>query len=154
MVREALRYVKKDYKTLVTVARISHGLRLQRMLEKRIDLPIEFLYGSSSLDTRNKVIGQFEKGKIGVLIASPIFDTGVDVPAIQSWVNAAGGRGWELVLQRLGRVLRKKEGDNRVFISDFIDTHSVYLMRHSMARLKYYRQEKIADISIVEESNA
>lgn len=150
VVKEVLRYLNKDYKTLVTVARISHGLRLKNRLEKKMDLRVEFLSGSSPMEVRKRVIKQFEKGKVGVLIASPIFDTGVDIPSIQAWVNAAGGQGWELVLQRLGRVLRKKKGDNRVFISDFIDKHNWYLMKHSLARLKHYHAEKIADISIVE----
>jgi superfamily II DNA or RNA helicase len=148
--QEALRYLKKDFKTLITVARIAHGLELKRLLESRVDLRVEFLSGSSTIPHRKKIIGEFENGKVGVLIASPIFDTGVDIPSIQAWVNAAGGKGWELVLQRLGRVLRRKEGDNRVFISDFVDQHNWYLMRHSMARLRHYRREKIADISIIE----
>lgn len=150
VVKETLRYLKKDYKTLVTVSRISHGLMLKSLLEKKIDLRVEFLSGSTPMEVRKNVIRQFEKGKVGVLIASPIFDTGVDVPSIEAWVAAGGGLGWELVLQRLGRVLRKKKGDNRVFISDFIDMHNHYLMKHSMARLSHYHKEKIADISIVE----
>jgi superfamily II DNA or RNA helicase len=154
VVDETIRYLKKDYKTLITVARISHGLRLKGMLENEFDLRVEFLSGSSSLPSRKRTIKDFEKGKVAVLIASPIFDTGVDIPAIQAWVNAAGGRGWELTLQRLGRVLRKKEGDNRVFISDFVDQHNKYLMRHSMARIRHYIREKIADIKIIGGSHA
>jgi len=148
VVQETLRYVKREKKTLLTVARIAHGILLKRMLEKQMDLPCEFLSGSTPLDVRKKVIQQFEKGRIAVLIASPIFDTGMDVPAIESWVNAAGGRGWELVLQRLGRVLRRKEGENRVYITDFIDLQNKYLLEHSLKRFQYYQREEIADISI------
>lgn len=150
VLRETLRYLKKDLKTMITVARIAHGLRLKQLLENRIDLRVEFLSGKDSVPHRRKIIKEFENGKVGVLIASPIFDTGVDIPAIQAWCNAAGGKGWELVLQRLGRVLRKKEGDNRVFISDFVDMHNAYLMKHSTARLNHYYREQIADISIIE----
>jgi superfamily II DNA or RNA helicase len=149
VVDEVLRYVKKNYRTLVTVARISHGRRIQRALEKESDLGVEFLSGTTPLWKREKVIRTFEKGKIAVLIASPIFDVGVDIPDIEAWVNAAGGVGWELVLQRLGRVLRKKEGDNKIRVTDFIDLHNKYLLRHSLKRLEYYEKEKIADIRVV-----
>jgi superfamily II DNA or RNA helicase len=151
--KEVIRYLGKDYKTLVTVSRIKHGIILKREIEKRIDLRVEFISGGTPLEVRKKVIRKFERGKIAVLIASPIFDVGMDVPAIQAWVNAAGGQGWELILQRLGRVLRKKKGENKVYVTDFIDKCNVYLMRHSMARLRHYVREKIADISIIESRN-
>lgn len=151
VVAETVRYLKKDFKTLVTVARISHGLKLKRLLENRIDLRVEFLSGKDSVSYRKKIIKEFENGKIGVLIASPIFDTGVDIPSgVDSWVNAAGGKGWELVLQRLGRVLRKnpRQG-NKVRVTDFVDKHNWYLFRHSVRRMKYYIDEKIAEMRVV-----
>lgn len=149
VVDEILRYVKKDYRTLVTVARIAHGIRLKREIEKRTDLPVAFLSGGTPLWEREKAIKRFERGKISILIASPIFDVGVDIPKIESWVNAAGGKGWELVLQRLGRVLRKKEGDNKIRVTDFVDMFNKRLFEHSLARLKYYEAEKIANIRMV-----
>jgi superfamily II DNA or RNA helicase len=152
VVREVLRYLNKDYKTLVTVARISHGLKLKKLLESNMDLPVEFLSGSTPLLIRKKVLKRFENGKLGVLLASPIFDTGMDISGgVDAWINSAAGLGWELILQRMGRVLRKNpRTGNVVYISDFIDTHNEYLMKHSMARLKHYINEKIAKISIIE----
>ena len=149
VVRDVLRHLEKNRKPLVTVSRIAHGLTLKQMLEKRLDFRIEFLSGSSSIHHRKKVISQFEKGKVAVLIASPIFDTGVDIPAISGWVNAAGGKGWELVLQRLGRVLRRKKGVNKVWINDYVDKHNIYLFRHSLARIRHYQKENIGVLKIV-----
>jgi superfamily II DNA or RNA helicase len=150
VVKEVLRYVKKDYPTLVTVARLSHGRRILEKLEKKMDVPCAFIHGGTPMEIRKSVIRKFERGEISVLIASPIFDTGMDVPAIKAWVNAAGGKGWELVLQRLGRVLRRKGGRNRVYISDFIDLFNEYLMKHSLYRMKYYRKEEIAEMEVIE----
>jgi superfamily II DNA or RNA helicase len=147
---ETIRYVKKNYRTLVTVSRIAHGKLLKRELEQAIDVPIAFISGGTSLWQREKVIKLFEKGRIPVLIASPIFDVGMDVPAIEAWNNAAGGKGWELVLQRLGRVLRKKKGRNEIYVTDYVDMHSKHLFSHSVLRLKYYEKEKIAKIRVVE----
>lgn len=143
-------YVEKDYRTLVTVGRIKHGLKLKERLERRMDVPVEFIRGNTPVPIREKIVSKFEAGEIAVLIASPIFDVGMDVPAIEAWVNAAGGKGWELVLQRLGRVLRKKKGKkNRVFISDYVDLFNKYLMKHSLARIKHYVNEEIAEITYV-----
>jgi len=150
VLKEIVRYLNEDRPVLVTVARIKHGLILKSLLSKTIDLPIEFLSGGTPVPVRNTVLQKFKKGKVSVLIASPIFDTGVDIPDTNfSWVNAAGGKGWELVLQRLGRVLRKKKGENKVYISDFVDHHNRYLMKHSLARIEHYQNEKIVEIKII-----
>jgi len=151
VVDDTLGYLEKNYRTLVTVARINHGLILKKLLESKLDLRIEFLSGKSPIELRNKVIKEFELGKVAVLIASPIFDTGVDIPnGVDAWINAAGGSGWELVLQRLGRVLRKNpRSGNKVYVTDFIDIHNFYLFRQSMRRLKHYTREKIGVIQIV-----
>jgi superfamily II DNA or RNA helicase len=151
VIREIFRHVNKERRTLVTVARISHGHRLVELLGKKTDVPIEFIWGKTAMSNRDRSIKRFESGKSPILIASPIFDVGMDVPAIEAWVNAAGGVGWELVLQRLGRVLRRKKGRNRVYISDFVDLHNTkYLMKHSVARMKYYVDEEIAEIKIID----
>lgn len=149
VISETLRYVDRGFKTLVTVARIKHGRKLARKLSKRDDTLCAFLSGSTPIWAREKTIKRFEQGKIPILIASPIFDVGIDIPEIGAWVNAAGGKGWELVLQRLGRVLRRKKGENRVYITDFADFHNEYLKEHSLARLRYYIDEDIAEMEII-----
>lgn len=138
--KETARHVRKDRKVLVTVGRIKHGHILLSRLEG-LNLECEFISGSTPMSVRRKVIRKFQKGRLHVLIASPIFDTGMDIPEIGAWCNAAGGKGWELVLQRLGRTLRRKPGRNLVYISDFVDKHSRYLLNHSMRRWDYYLEE-------------
>lgn len=145
--REAIRYADKDMQVLVTVSRIRHGLILRDMFESR-DIRCEFMSGSTPMFIRKKILDSFKGRRFPVLIASPIFDTGMDVPEIQAWVNAAGGKGWELVVQRLGRTLRRKKERNVVFITDFLDRRSPYLAKHSLLRWDYYKEEG-AKIKIV-----
>jgi superfamily II DNA or RNA helicase len=149
VVKEALRYVDKGLKTLITVGRISHGRILKRLLERKMDVEVPFISGGTPLHVRKLVKKGFIQGKSPVMIASPIFDVGEDLPAIQAWTNASGGKGWELVLQRLGRVLRRKEGRNVVYISDLLDMHNHYLAKHSLARFRYYIDEGIAKIKVI-----
>jgi superfamily II DNA or RNA helicase len=146
--KEAFRYVDKDLRTMITVSRIDHGRALRDRISREVDFPVEFIHGATPLYARQEIKRKFEKGKIPILIASSIMDVGEDLPAIDAWVNAAGGKGWELVLQRLGRTLRRKEGENQVRISDFLDYHNHYMMSHSIKRLEYYINEKIAKIKI------
>ena len=150
ILRETLRHVGKERATLITVSRVSHGKILQRLLESATDVRCEFIWGKTPLRVREEAVKEFERGNVAILIASEIFNVGMDVPSIEAWVNAAGGLGWELVLQRLGRVLRRKKGANRVYISDFVDLHNEYLLAHSLARIRHYQKEEIAKIRIVE----
>jgi superfamily II DNA or RNA helicase len=150
VVNEVLRYLGRDKKSvLVTVLRIKHGLKLLAKLERCVDLRMEFISGKTPLPLRDKAINDFKRGRVSILIVSSIFNVGMDIPEIDAWINAAGGKGWELVLQRLGRALRRKEGENKVYVSDFIDRGNTYLFRHSLKRLKYYQKEQIGDIKII-----
>lgn len=153
VVREALRYLEHDKNVVITVARKSHGWKLLNLFRQVTEVPCEFIQGSTSLWHRDKAVDRFESGKAPILIVSPIGDVGWDLPSLQSWINAAAGKGWELILQRLGRTLRKKkQGANKVWITDFLDEHEPqYLAKHSRLRLKYYKNEKIAHIKILED---
>lgn len=139
--KEACRYLNKGAKNvMITIARLAHGKILQKKFEN-IDIRCEFIRGSTPPDIRSRIIKRFIKGKIPVMIVSPVFDVGMSVNEIYGWVNAAGGLGWELVLQRLGRVLRKKfEGENVIHATDFVDNHNRYLLRHSLKRYEYYKE--------------
>jgi superfamily II DNA or RNA helicase len=149
IIREVLHHLKRDRNVLLTVLRIKHGLKLLDKLAAATDLRAEFISGKTPLPLRDKIINAFKRGRVSILVVSSIFNVGMDVPEIAAWINAAGGKGWELVLQRLGRVLRRKEGENKVYVSDFIDRGNHYLFGHSLKRLKYYQKEQIGDIKII-----
>ena len=152
IVKETGRYLDKGKRVLITVARKAHGFELLRRLRIAYDVPAAFILGSTSLYLREQAAQSFRNSRVPILIVSPIGDVGWDLPEIDAWINAAAGKGWELVIQRLGRTLRRKEKDNRVFITDFIDAHEPrYLLKHSRRRLKYYKAENIAKIKIMED---
>lgn len=150
VVERALKHVDKNRRTLITVGRIRHGKILKELLERDTDIPIEFIHGGTPSHIRWEIKKKFARGKIPVLIASPIFDVGEDIPEIDAWVNAAGGKGWELVIQRLGRTMRKKKGENVVHVTDFIDKHNKYMMKHSLHRLRYYVEQNIGEVRLME----
>jgi superfamily II DNA or RNA helicase len=150
VISEMLRYLNKDLKVLVTVTRIKHGLKLLHRIEQATEVRSTFMSGSTPVPVREKIIADFRSGRVPILVVSDVFSVGMDVPEIDSWINAAGGLGWELILQRLGRTLRaKKKGPNKVYVTDFIDTGNHFLFKHSIARLKAYEAEDIAEIKII-----
>lgn len=132
---------RKGLTTLVLVNRTPHGLRLyRRMLGEGIDC--KYLTGSTPSDYRKKMLEKFRAGKLGVIIATPIFDEGVDVPAIRCLVLAGGGKAPITLLQRVGRALRRKKGENVAEIHDFFHQGNPHLEHHSEERIKIYESEE------------
>ena len=74
------------------------------------------------------------------MIASPIFDEGVDLPEINSLIIAPGGKSEWKTIQKIGRGLRKKASNKPLIVYDFIDA-SRFLKKHSRARMKIYEKE-------------
>jgi len=121
---------------LVLVTRLDHGEVLSGMIDGSI-----FIHGSDTTDVRMSALNNMRLGDGGVYIASPIFDEGVDVPALDCVILAGGGKSHIKLLQRLGRGMRKKEGENVLHVYDFIDNTNQYLYNHSLARMQTYEQE-------------
>lgn len=142
VVRAALHSAAKELPVLISVSRIAHGNLLQDLLRKATELRIAFLQGNTPLEVRSKVLSSFVRGQTTILILSPIGDVGLDLPGgVGAWINAAGSKGYELVLQRLGRALRKNKYGNTVQVVDFVDLHNSYLLRHSLHRIRHYERE-------------
>jgi superfamily II DNA or RNA helicase len=103
------------------------------------------LTGTDSKKKRMQTVEQLRSGEITTIVATTIFDEGVDIPELKSVVLAGGGKSHIKTLQRLGRGLRLAEGKNEVLIVDFEDFNSAspnwMLMKHSKLRKSYYRDE-------------
>jgi superfamily II DNA or RNA helicase len=123
---------------LILVNRLDHGELLNGMIPNSL-----FIHGSHSTDFRMSALNNM-RTRSGVYIASPIFDEGVDVPALDAVVIAAGGKSQVKLLQRIGRGLRHKEGNNTMVVLDFIDDTNKYLLEHSNERIETYTSEKFA----------
>lgn len=128
--------------TLVLVNQLRHGtLIYRRLLGEKIDCA--FLHGGSPSEYREKLLKKFKAGSLGVIVATPIFDEGVDVPAIRCLILAGGGKAPITLLQRVGRALRKKKtGPNTTEIHDFLPLGNEHLESHSAERMSIFRQEE------------
>lgn len=127
-----------DKLVLILVTRLDHG----RYLQKCIGPGCVFVSGSDAMKTRRDVLALMRKpNATGVVIASPIFDEGVDVPGVDVIILAGGGKSHIKLLQRIGRGLRQKPGRNELIVHDFIDDTNKYLLAHSEARIVTYESE-------------
>lgn len=123
---------------LILVRIIRHGLILENMLR---DVNAPFIFGMEDVVYRRTVLEKFKEGKVPVLIASTIADEGLDISNIRCLILAAGGKSKVKTLQRIGRALRRKEGENVVEIHDFIDDDGGVLYEHSEQRKRVCEEE-------------
>lgn len=130
--------VDRKHSVLIIVTRIEHGHRLMRMMNSSV--PAAFVNGSSPVTVRQEALRRLDSTAC-VVIATNIFDEGVDIPALDAVVLACGGLSHIKLLQRIGRGLRSKDGDNVVHIYDMLDGCNKYLIEHVDKRLDVYEQE-------------
>lgn len=135
----------KGKSVLVVVDFLQHGEILKKLLKDN-GITAEFISGAS--DVRKLALEEFKKGKLKILISTNIIDEGIDISRIEVLAMFAGKKSKRQLLQRVGRSLRKKEGENTVKIYDFVDYGSRYLERHSKLRLAIYKNENF-DVKFV-----
>jgi superfamily II DNA or RNA helicase len=132
--------IDKNYSVLILYKQIRHGQILQeRFAENGID--IEMLNGADDTKRRDEIKTKVQNGEIKALLASTIFDIGVNIPALSSLVLAGSGKSSIKSLQRIGRVIRKFPGKNKTAIIDFADQNK-YLKQHSQKRYETYSSEE------------
>ena len=134
----------KDKQTLIVVDYLDHGKRIKDLIKKRTKdtgtTDMDFIHGQA--ETRTGSLQSFKSGNLRVLISSSIIDEGLDISRIQVLVLAGGKKSTRQILQRIGRGLRRKEGDNSVIIIDFFDLDNKYLEKHSQERLRIYNEQE------------
>jgi len=149
----AVSLVSKGYKTLVLYNSVRHGKILHDQISKQI--PCILLSGKDSQKTRLQARDSLNDNKTGCIIASRIFDIGIDMPFLSGLVVAGSGKSSVRALQRIGRVIRRhffynqriKNMDRKrlAAVVDFVDD-AAYLKEHAQARRRIYSSEEEFDI--------
>ena len=136
---------------LIIVTQILHGQLLYELLKDEVQTV--FVCGDSPMAQRTAVLKSLGRGDKIVAIATQIFDEGVDVPALDTLILACAGKSHIKLLQRIGRGLRKKEGENVVHIHDFLDSGNKHLLKHTDERYEVYQREGFEVILVEKESS-
>jgi len=138
IVRAARKLVAAKKKVLILVVRVQHGKILRDLLKD--DFSVKFLDGGKSSTERLGTIDDMQKGEIEILIASKIFDQGIDIPELDALILAGSGKSSGRALQRIGRVIRLHPEKKKAIVVEFFD-NCKYLRDHSEARIKVYESE-------------
>jgi superfamily II DNA or RNA helicase len=109
------------------------------MLEKMIPNSV-FISGETDKKKRDGILEKMRAGYPGIVIASTIFDEGIDVRPLDALILAGAGKSPTRALQRIGRVIRSNPGKKDAIVIDFFDDVK-YLRAHSKKREKLYRSE-------------
>lgn len=132
--------VGKNYTPLVLFKQIKHGnILLEKM--QITGIRCQMLYGNDTLEKRNEVKKLLIEKKIDIILASTIFDIGLDLPQLNALILCGGGKSSIRALQRIGRVIRPMPGKKIAAIVDFYDQVK-FLKKHSLARYRIYSSEK------------
>ena len=130
--------VNKGENVLILVWRLSHGRILNDLISRKTSC--DFIHGTAS--HRNRAKKEFEDGSLPVLIASGIYDEGVDINRVQNVIIAAGYKSERLLVQRTGRGLRVFDGKTKCRVFDFMDFSHDLLLKHSKQRLRHYKKRE------------
>jgi superfamily II DNA or RNA helicase len=128
-------------KILVIVQEVKHG-KIIRELAQRESVRTLYVDGGNTYGEREKALKHLSSGKIDAIIATNIFDEGIDVKDISAVVLAAGTKSAPALFQRTGRAIRRKENENYAIVIDFIDQQHRKLYEHSMRRYNLIKHEK------------
>lgn len=125
--------IRNKKNPLVLISQIQHGKDLALEMSK-LGHRIALLTGGQSValyqdgicideftDPEEKTKEDFKNGIVDAMIGTSVMDEGVDMPSLAAVVLAGGGKSKLKLIQRIGRGLRPKEGDNTTFIVDFAD---------------------------------
>ncbi len=73
---------------------------------------------------REWILEQFKRGKIRVLASGKVLDEGIDVPSANVGIIISGSGQKRQFIQRLGRLLRKKDDDRLAILYDIVTKDS------------------------------
>jgi superfamily II DNA or RNA helicase len=138
----AAQYSRRNMQTLILVRELYHGDQLTQLIRAEGVKNVSFVYGDTPDNVLDDEVAHFKEHTDSVLIASPIFDEGVDVPDMRALIIADGGKSVRAVLQKIGRGVRKKKtGANTIDVVDFADATHKWLSNHSLERIAIYEGE-------------
>jgi superfamily II DNA or RNA helicase len=132
---------------LILIKKIDQGKNLFEKIPSA-----HFLYGDIDQKERTEITKRFDSGEDFVLIASTIFDEGIDIRNVNHVFIVGGGSSFIKALQRVGRGTRVTETKKQVDIYDFWDDINPILLKHSRERIKIYRKYGFEDVIFHEDS--
>ncbi len=121
---------KGKKETVILFKRHAHGKLIQSLIPGSV-----YIDGKASASERARIKQSFLSGNIDCLIASNIFDTGINLPNIKTLILAWAGKSPHGLTQKIGRAIRTFKDKTTVDIFVFYEKGSKYFNKHSKIRL-------------------
>jgi superfamily II DNA or RNA helicase len=103
--------------------------------------PVQKVTGKTNAKKTTRAFESLRDGNIRCLITTKLADEGIDVPNINLLYLVGGGKAYVATVQRIGRGLRVKDGDEELLVVDYFTLGNKYLEKHDRKRLKTYEEE-------------
>lgn len=145
--------IENEYRNEV-ICRLAHYFRKQGLsvlisvnLVEKHAIPLHTMIPESQILTgktegRQEILQAFQDKDYQVLITTLVKE-GVNLPAIDVIIYAAGGKSEKKTIQQTGRALRVSEGKHAAILIDFFDDdENGMLIKHSRKRKKEYSAEE------------
>jgi superfamily II DNA or RNA helicase len=131
--------VDQGRKVMVLCRYKKHFRTLEAMLD---DKGVDFraCWGATTTEDRLEAKKLLNSGQIHAVLVSTIWDEGEDVPNVNAIVLAEGVKVNTSALQRVGRGMRRKGGED-VWVVDFVPVCHPKLTEHAASRAEFYEDE-------------
>lgn len=101
---------------------------------------IVFAWGDTPDEVRKELVGGVRDGEYDILVASVVFQEGVNIPDLRSVVLASAGKATIATVQRLGRGTRSSAGKTEFELWDIQDREIEMFYRQAQVRIRTYRK--------------
>lgn len=128
-----LEYVPNK-KTVIFCASINHAKEIAILLKSK-GVNAEAISGRDTLNTRERVLHDYEHGDINVLCACDLLNEGWDSPHTQVLFMARPTMSRTIYIQQLGRGTRKSTNKDELLVFDFVDNTNMFNQAYSLHRL-------------------
>jgi len=136
LIKQIVKMHTNSESILIITKLIEHGELLQQLIPNSV-----YINGNSAKKVRYDTLTKFKSGNLKILISTiSIFAEGVDIPILDSVINASANKGDVKSIQLLGRILRKHKDKKAANYYDFADT-GTFFFNASKARISAFKKE-------------
>lgn len=138
IVETYLQYVKNK-KTVVFCASVKHAEEISKLFREN-SVKCEAVSGLQKISMRERILEDYENGKINVICACDLLNEGWDSPKTEVLFMARPTMSKTIYIQQLGRGMRKHKEKDYLIVFDFIDNANLFNVPYSIHRLLNIRE--------------
>lgn len=146
IVSSYLKYAKGKKGIVYTINR-SHNIHIcSQFLEHGINAVA--IDSQTPADEREKLVGDFRKGKIDIICNVNIFSEGFDCPDVEFIQLARPTKSLSMYLQQVGRGLRPSEGKEKLVIIDNVGLYNRFGFPSAKRKWRHHFEGRDVDYSV------